>query len=88
MAEEAAQQQQAEVNPQDNGLLADEQDLSGKMAIVTGATSGLGFETSLALARRGAHVMFGIRNLKKGAEYMDALKEKVPDARVSLPGAQ
>jgi NAD(P)-dependent dehydrogenase (short-subunit alcohol dehydrogenase family) len=41
-------------------------DLSGKLAIVTGATGGLGLETSLALAGAGAEVILAGRNPAKG----------------------
>ena len=40
-------------------------DLSGKTALVTGANSGLGFETARVLALRGAHVIVIARNMKK-----------------------
>ena len=38
----------------------------GKIAVVTGASSGLGFSTSRALAMKGAKVIMACRNLKKG----------------------
>lgn len=41
-------------------------DQNGRIAIVTGANSGLGYETTLALARKGAQVITACRNLEKG----------------------
>lgn len=41
-------------------------DLSGKFAIVTGATGGLGLETALHLAQAGAEVILAGRNAEKG----------------------
>ncbi|EUC61640.1 short-chain dehydrogenase/reductase [Rhizoctonia solani AG-3 Rhs1AP] len=41
-------------------------DLQGKLAIVTGANSGIGFETACALARMGAHVVLACRNELRG----------------------
>ncbi len=46
---------------------------TGKVAVVTGANSGLGFFTSLALARGGARVIMACRNLEKG----EAARQKV-----------
>ena len=41
--------------------------LAGKTAVITGATSGLGLETAVALARAGAHCLLVARNAAKGA---------------------
>ena len=40
-------------------------DLSGKMAVVTGCTSGIGFETMRVLALRGAHVVGTTRSIAR-----------------------
>jgi NAD(P)-dependent dehydrogenase (short-subunit alcohol dehydrogenase family) len=37
-------------------------DQSGRLALITGATGGLGYETALALARAGAEVVLTGRN--------------------------
>ncbi|MEW5298527.1 MAG: hypothetical protein WDW36_001641 [Sanguina aurantia] len=60
-------------------------DLQGKVALVTGATSGIGLETAAELARRGATVIFGVRNQKKAEGVAQAMRERVPDARLILP---
>src|ERR1700712_3738754 len=48
-------------------------DLSGRTAIVTGASSGLGAATAEALATAGAHVVLAVRDVAKGARIADSL---------------
>lgn len=48
--------------------------LSGKRAVVTGATSGIGFETAAALAAGGAEVTFVCRNPEKGRAALGRLR--------------
>lgn len=57
-------------------------DLSGKTAIVTGGNIGLGFRTSLELARKGAKVFIACRSPEKGADAMARIRSHVPQARV------
>lgn len=55
---------------------------TGKLAVVTGATGGLGFETALELARTSAEVILAGRNAAKGAEAIRRILAAVPLARV------
>lgn len=59
-------------------------DLSGKVAIVTGANSGIGFETAKELARNGAHTVMACRDLEKAEKAVDELRTEVPKAPVEL----
>ena len=52
----------------------------GKIAIVTGANIGLGFETTLGLAKKGAKVVMACRNLQKAEQAKQEILQKVPDA--------
>ena len=56
----------------------------GRVAVVTGANSGLGMQTARALAEHGAHVVLAVRNLDKGREALAGISERVPDAKLSL----
>lgn len=41
-------------------------DQSGRVVVITGANTGIGYETAAVLAHRGAHVVLAVRNLEKG----------------------
>jgi NAD(P)-dependent dehydrogenase (short-subunit alcohol dehydrogenase family) len=58
--------------------------LGGRLAVVTGANSGLGFETALALVRSGARVVLACRDQVKGAAARDRILEEVPGAGADL----
>lgn len=58
--------------------------LQGKVSIVTGANSGIGWVTARELARKGAHVVLACRDEKRGTEAVSALRQAVADASVSL----
>ncbi len=57
-------------------------DLSGKLAIVTGATGGLGLETARDLAVAGAEVILAGRNPDKGAQAEKTIRAQYPEANV------
>lgn len=59
---------------------ADIPDLHGHIALVTGANSGLGLQTTRALAEHGAHVIMACRNLEKARQVEAEIKQTVPNA--------
>lgn len=63
---------------------ADIPDQTGRTAIITGANTGLGFETAAALAARGAHVVLAVRNLEKGKQAAARITAATPGADVEL----
>lgn len=57
-------------------------DLSGRLAIITGATGGLGLETAIVLAGKGAEVVLAARNPDKGTEAERLIRSRHPNAAV------
>ncbi|GAA3090765.1 NAD(P)-dependent dehydrogenase (short-subunit alcohol dehydrogenase family) [Kribbella aluminosa] len=55
---------------------ADIPDLTGRRALVTGATSGIGYETALELLRHGADVIVAARNPEKAAQAAERLTQQ------------
>ena len=62
---------------------ADIPPMTGKTAVITGATGGLGYETALALAGAGATVVLTGRNDAKGRGALEHIRIQVPNARIS-----
>lgn len=56
--------------------------LDGKLAVVTGANSGLGLQTSRAFAQLGARVILACRSPEKAQAALDDLRRRVPGADV------
>ena len=67
-----------------NWTTADIPDQTGRTAIITGANTGLGYETATALAAKGAHVVLAVRNLEKGKAAADLITARTPGASVAL----
>lgn len=59
-------------------------DLSGRRAIVTGASDGIGLGIATGLARAGAELVLPVRNRAKGERALERVAQEVPGARASL----
>jgi NAD(P)-dependent dehydrogenase (short-subunit alcohol dehydrogenase family) len=63
---------------------ADIPDQSGRVAVITGANTGLGFWTAAALAEAGAQVVLAVRNVEKGKDAASQIAAKSPNAVVKV----
>jgi NAD(P)-dependent dehydrogenase (short-subunit alcohol dehydrogenase family) len=59
-------------------------DLTGRLAVVTGASSGLGLGLATRLAAAGAEVLLPVRDEAKGEAALSRIRAEVPGADVSL----
>ena len=59
-------------------------DLSGKVALVTGGSSGLGQETARVLAARGAQVILTARNMPKGEAVVEGIRASTGNRNVEV----
>src|SRR4051812_23560436 len=59
-------------------------DLSGRVTVVTGASAGLGVETTRALTSVGAHVVMAVRDPAKGERAATEVRASVPSASVEV----
>lgn len=55
-------------------------DQTGRVVIVTGANTGIGFETAAALAAGRAKVVLACRNARKAGDAIERIRARTPDA--------
>src|SRR5437660_3292342 len=59
-------------------------DQTGKLVVVTGANSGLGYQTAWALAGKGARVVLAVGDEEKGRAAAEAIQRAYPRAQVEV----
>jgi len=59
-------------------------DQTGRVAVVTGANSGIGLETARELARKGAHVVLACRSEARANEAIQDIESELPDAQIDF----
>ncbi|MEZ4830036.1 MAG: oxidoreductase [Bacteroidia bacterium] len=57
---------------------------AGRIMIVTGANTGLGYETTLSLAKTGAKVIMACRNMPKANQAKEKIQQQLPDADIEV----
>lgn len=63
---------------------ADVGDQTGRVAVITGANTGIGYHTAAVLAEHGAQVVLAVRNLDKGNAAAERIVAASPHAKVSV----
>jgi NAD(P)-dependent dehydrogenase (short-subunit alcohol dehydrogenase family) len=59
-------------------------DLTGKVIIITGANSGIGFEAAREFARKGARIILASRNKNKAEAALSQIQTEIPGSRAEI----
>src|SRR5262245_34494432 len=63
---------------------ADVPDQTGRVVVITGANTGIGFEAAAVLAGKGARVVMAVRDLDKGRDAATRITTENPNAHITL----
>jgi NAD(P)-dependent dehydrogenase (short-subunit alcohol dehydrogenase family) len=72
------------VPPKPDWTVNDMPSQEGRIVLITGGTSGMGYEDALALSRAGAEVIIAARNAERGQQTIERIRQLVPDANVQF----
>jgi NAD(P)-dependent dehydrogenase (short-subunit alcohol dehydrogenase family) len=72
------------MSPNGKWSTVDIPDQSGRVAVVTGSNTGIGYHTAAVLAYTGAHVVLAVRDLEKGNAALSRIVAADPKADVTL----
>jgi NAD(P)-dependent dehydrogenase (short-subunit alcohol dehydrogenase family) len=59
-------------------------DLTGKVIIVTGSNSGIGFKAAKEFTRRGAHTILACRSMNSAQAARELITASIPDAHAEI----
>jgi NAD(P)-dependent dehydrogenase (short-subunit alcohol dehydrogenase family) len=59
-------------------------DQTGRVAVITGANTGIGFEAAAVLAGKGVHIVMAVRDLEKGRNAASRIADGNPTARITV----
>ena len=76
--------QKGEPRPTEMWTTEDMPDLTGKVIIVTGANSGIGFEAAKAFARKGAQTILACRSMDKAEAALAEIQAEIPNAPAEI----
>ena len=60
------------------------QNQNGKLVVVTGSNTGIGYHMALTLADKGAHVILACRNEEKAKSAKTKMLKTTPDANITV----
>ena len=66
------------------GVCRSQARMDGKTVLITGANAGIGKETAIDLARRGARVIMACRDMKRGEDALNDVAEKTGSSKLVL----
>ena len=66
------------------GICTSQARMDGKTVLITGANTGIGKETAIDLARRGARVIMACRDMKRGEDALNDVAEKTGSSKLVL----